>query len=316
MNNIYKSIKDTKWFAYLMISFAAILFNFGIQVFVQVGRTFSSGVSSLVLVPSFLYPSLIPFVPLMYLGLNVPLIIIFWNKIRRSFIIRTIVFLLVQSAFGILFLNDNISTSIRSLIVPYDEVLEQVWPIFILSMIGGVFIGFSAAISWKFGGSSGGGDFITYYLSTKKKVPVGTVSFIISMMFLSFAFFLSIGLDPTIRTKSIPIIISTILYVFIMSIVINFVYPKYSKIKVEIHSLETEKINSMLKKEYHHAWSIEEIESGYIGQKRKKITTVMLLLELKQFKQKILEIDPSSWISISTVKKVIGEFDTSQIEDM
>ncbi len=77
MKNIYGRIQSKKWYPYFMIVLSAILFDIGIQVFVQVAQILPSGLSALTFVPSFINPLFIPYIPLMYLGANIPLVIIF-----------------------------------------------------------------------------------------------------------------------------------------------------------------------------------------------------------------------------------------------
>lgn len=312
----YSVIKTKKWYAYLMIFISAILFTFSIQAFIQVAKSFTSGVSSISLVPTLLIDDIGPYTTLIYLALNVPLLIIYWRRVKKDFIYKTTFFLVISAVFGLLFMINSVSDWTQHIVIKHPEnVLDDVWPIFILSSLGGLFVGGSIAITWKFGGSSGGGDIITYYYSTKKKVSIGLASFFVSITFVLIAFVTTISIKEDLRASAFPILTSTILYVGISSVMINAIYPKYSKIHVEIHTSKISEVTKYLKKtKYPHSWQIVDFKSGYLNADRKMILTVMLLVEYKEIKNKLKEIDGDIWISATSVWSQIGKFNTFRVD--
>lgn len=312
----YSVIKTKKWYAYLMIFISAILFTFSIQAFIQVAKSFTSGVSSISLVPTLLIDDIGPYTTVIYLGLNIPLLIMYWKKIKKDFIYKTTFFLVSSAAFGLLFMFDGVTDWTHHLVIKHPEnVLDDVWPIFLLSSLGGLFVGGSIAITWKFGGSSGGGDIITYYYSTKKKVSIGLASFFVSMAFVAIAFITTISIKENLRASAFPILTSTILYVGISSFMINTIYPKYSKIHVEIHSSKINEITKYLKKtKYPHSWQIVDFKSGYLNADKKMILTVMLLVEFKEIRKQLKTIDESVWISATSVRSQFGKFNTVRVD--
>lgn len=310
----HKKHRTKKWYAYVAISLAAILFTLSIQSFVQTSKTLTAGVSAFALAPTLLIDELKPFVGPIYLVLNIPIILFFYKKIKKDFIKRTILFLLVQSASGSLFLIPEVQGTFDSLIIPPEKVLSEEWPIFILASIGGFFAGASIALAWKFGGSSAGGDIFSYYYSYKYKKPVGSISFIVSLIFVTISFAVTIGISEEIRDKGFAILLATLCYVGISSLMINIFYPRYSTIFAEIHSNKIDKISKYFKdSKYTHSWQVIKIRSGYMDKDTKMISTAMLLLEVKPIVAKIKEIDPNAWISITKIRNIIGNFSTDYI---
>ena len=298
-----------------MIILAATLFGSSIQIFISVANTFTTGMSAIALIPNFLFDGLSPYIGLMYFGLNIPFFIFFRKKLKKDFIKKTVLFLIVQSLISILFLFDDISEKFRTLIVDPNNVLKDVWPIFILTAFGGLAVGISTAITWKFGGSSGGGDFISQHYAVKHKRSLGFVGFIVSMSFLVVSFVISISLDETIRKSWFPILIATVSYVAISSILINLIYPKYSKIYIEVHSEKANEISLHMKKiQFAHSWQKRNVISGYKNKEKVIITTVILLLEYKEFKKMVSAIDDDSWITAVNVRSVKGNFNTQAVE--
>ena len=315
MKTLYQKVRVKKAYAYFNIVISSLFYTLAVQAFVQVAHTLTAGVSAIALVPTMIFDDIRPYVGLIYLGLNIPLIIIFWKKLKREFIYKTSFFLICQAGFGALFFIDALKDAMESLIINPDRVLKETWPVFILASLGGVFVGLSTSIAWKFGGSSAGGDIFAYYYSTKRKRPVGAMMFIVSMVFVVISFSITVAMDSEIRDNAMTILIATIIYVGITSIVINLVYPKYSIVLVEIHTEKTKEITKYFKDtKYVHSWQIREATSGFSGVDRTITSTVMLLLEFKTIKREILEIDPQAWITVSNVRQVIGNFDTKKVD--
>lgn len=311
MTHYYNKIKVKSWYAYLMIAFSALLFTVAIQAFVQTAHTLTSGVSALSVAATLLVKELKPYVGLLYFGLNVPLILFYWKKINKRFLYKTILFLILQSAFGLVFTNQSIRSVFENSIINKDKVLETIWPIFLLASIGGILSGSSIAIAWKYGSSSGGGDIISYYYSMKHKKPVGTISFFVSMTFVVISFSITVIIDESIRKYALTVLIATILYVAITSLMINILYPRYSIVLIEIHSSHIQKISDFLRKtNYAHSWQVRTITSGYTSSNKKIITTALLLLEVRNLREKIRAIDKDVWIIVTKAAKVYGNFNT------
>lgn len=184
---------------------SAFVFNFGVVVFLHQAETIPSGLSGLPLLITLIWEPTRPYFALMYLGFNVPLFIIFARKLRRTFLLHTLEFMVFQIIINFSltfeFLHDNKSISdlfnevfnvapgwSRDIVIISQNgqktLLENptTWPILANGLIGSVFIGTAIAIAWKFGGSSGGSDLIGYYFSTRKQKNVGVVLSIIAVI--------------------------------------------------------------------------------------------------------------------------------------
>lgn len=83
----------------LMVFLSAILYNVAIATFLAKAATVATGVSALVQALTFTVSVTAPYFAYIYFLLNLPLIIIFWNKNSRMFMILTTYWLLWQVAF-------------------------------------------------------------------------------------------------------------------------------------------------------------------------------------------------------------------------
>ncbi|WP_083748439.1 YitT family protein [[Mycoplasma] mobile] len=331
--NIWVIIKNKK-FSIFMLLISSLIFVLGVNLFLTTAGTISTGLSAIPLLIIFSFPSvdLGQYFALILFGLNIPLIIIFWKKIKRSFFVLTIIWSLFQIVWNFIlaipvinnFLIDNTVGKMAPNFIASADKTQDTWAVLVFAFVGALLIGFSIAIAWRNGASSGGTDIIAYYFSTKRKISASTPLLIISLSisFISIIILVILSVanpDPNpnavkrdffgIRT------LGTILYIIVSSSLLGALYPKYSKIQLTIHSEKYEDILQLFKKiNYWHGYTISDIEGGYTNKKGKKIETVILLLEVNRIKNLIQEVDPKVWISIKKVKDSVGTFNSSEVE--
>ncbi|MCK5867262.1 MAG: YitT family protein, partial [Mycoplasmataceae bacterium] len=261
MKNKFQIIRRKKWYIYIVIFFVATLYTFAINMFVSVAKILPSGLSAIAFIPSIFSHNLTPFITGIYLILNIPLILIFRTKIKKTFLYRTLFFLIIQAAIGLLFFIPELNLYANHMIIGSLDINKEIWPIFLLSAIGATFVGFSVAYMWKLGGSTAGSDIIVYYYSTKKKLDVGFVAFLISIIFITISFTITMSFDSDSRKNYASKIIASILYVAINSMIMNILYPRYSKVWFEIHTTKNIEIEKFFS-QYNHAYQIRKVTSG------------------------------------------------------
>ncbi|SJZ62367.1 YitT family protein [Mycoplasmopsis verecunda] len=81
------------WFRVLLLFCGALVFNFGIHIFLAKSDTIPSGITGIPTILQYLFPVMRQYFALIYFACNVPLFIIFWKKVKRSFLIYTLVFM-------------------------------------------------------------------------------------------------------------------------------------------------------------------------------------------------------------------------------
>ncbi|MCU9934964.1 YitT family protein [Mycoplasmopsis cynos] len=362
----FKLIVKRYWLRVIMLFIAATVFNAGVQIFLSRADTIPSGVTGVPFLIQNAFPVTKPYFALLYLACNVPLFIIFGLRIKKSFVLLSLTFMVFQIGTNLVFTEKHVLEFFWKNINLTDNYGSYTgWSKIIYTFIGGALIGIGIAISRKAGGSTGGTDIIGYYFSTKAKKSVGSVLSIIG--FVTAAIFIVIFefikpnylLDKPLDLDHIKSLsendfiklhdykgiafneydkiehrynllmenykdsriyfgvreVGTILYVFIINIMINLIYPKYKKISMTIVCQDPEKVLTYFKLiKYWHSYRIEKYKSGYTGQNGYKITTIMLLLEAKNIIDDLKQIDPRVWISVEKVSKVVGQFSTFYVE--
>ncbi|UUD35660.1 YitT family protein [Mycoplasmopsis caviae] len=188
----------------MFIFLSALIFNFGVQVFLNRGETIPSGLSGIPQLITLSHPITKPYFALIYLGCNLPLLLGFGFKIKKSFSILTTFFMLFQIVTNFILVsipigkitpdqtkyiidwlheNINFAPGWTKVINVGGKNLENpnTWPIFIYGAIGSACVAMGIVIAWKNGGSTGGTDIIAYYFSTKKQMSIGNILSIISV---------------------------------------------------------------------------------------------------------------------------------------
>ncbi|TPR53901.1 YitT family protein [Metamycoplasma neophronis] len=197
------------------------------------------------------------------------------------------------------------------------------WPIIVYTVIAGVMAGCASGLAWKNSASAAGSDVIVYYISRMKQKSVGKTSTYVSFFFCGVSILVIAVLEGIGLAQGKPLnvgalilrILSSIGYIFLYTAFIELIYPKYKKIKIEIHTKEPDKIISRFKEiNYWHGFNIETVTGGFTNTTTIKIETYTLFLEFNQIKKEVLSVDPNAWITVLQVKNVVGKFDTSRID--
>jgi uncharacterized membrane-anchored protein YitT (DUF2179 family) len=115
--------------------------------------------------------------------LNIPLIIFGIFKLGWKFTISTLIYMMLEIAMDqLLQLIPVINPNDFHFIIDYQfiESLDYSWNfsiwLFVFGVFGGAIMGWSYSLIYRIGGSTGGTDFITVYISKKTSKPVGSIN--------------------------------------------------------------------------------------------------------------------------------------------
>ena len=334
--NIWVKAPKKLVFAFL----SALLYNLGVAIFLSKAATVASGVSAIVQGLTYTIEVTSKYFAFIYLGLNIPLVLAFWNKNQKMFMLLTMYWLLFQVIIQSIFLIKPVGNFLDKISIFYTNWTSPgtswnnlqpwrvyhdstTWPILVYTLIGGACAGTAAGIAWKNSGSTGGSDIIINYVSRMKKKSIGKVSTVVALIFAAVSIFV-IGLVEGLRVNPkktwnpgafLLRVICTILYIFIFNGLIELIYPKYKKIKIEIYTYKGAEIIAHLQSiNYWHGYNYSSVTSGYSHQEVFKIETNALYLEQNLIKNEILKIDPNAFISITIINKIIGSFNTYKVD--
>lgn len=235
------------------------------------------------------------FYPLFFL-MNIPIIIWGVFKVGFRFAIYTTIYMGLNIGMLVLLsltpgLNDF---KVFHTVINSNNILAIS---FIFAIVGGLIYGVGLGILFKTGGSSGGMDFISTYISMKRKYSIANIIKNTNIIIVVIAVFID---GVLLHHKNVadnyfgdPYFLATIVYIYIGSFVMNRVYPKYMMITVFIISKEIENIRNIIySNNYLRGGNIWSVKGLYSGNDNNMMMTTMSLLEYNFFKLKIQEIDP------------------------
>ena len=330
------------WKKILIIIFCSIFYSFGQVHFMIKAGSVLDGVEAISVSMTYILTVLKPYLTILYLALNIPLIIFYWRKVKRHFIITTLIFLFFNALFGFIFgiqpveefISEKVIVIMKDGWMPEDpngdpgttKYVAAGWPVFIYVILAVACCSPAAAIVWKLGSSTGGTDLIAYYISYKYKKPVG------SFLMLTGTLMATMGiLFLYLSKKFMPINISqningfnnilgcqtfgTYLYILLNGFVINSIYPKYQKVRIKIDTRNLEEITNFFKSiNFWHPYKIVKSISGYNNNTIYSIESIVLLLESDDIAKKIKDYVPDAWISIAPISRIYGRFNYSRID--
>lgn len=251
-----------------------------------------------------------------YVLINVPIIIWGLLKVGFRFTLYTIIYMLFQN--GINFLLTSID-SLRTFQILGNGPLPtdtNYWHLilprtFIFAALGGLIYGAGIGILFKTGGSSGGMDFISTYISMKRKYSIATIIkntniiIVVIVLILDGSLLQKESLIDQFLVR--PYFISTLVYIYVAAFIMNRVYPKYMLMSVFIISNEVEQIRrSIYKNNYLRGGNVWNVKGLYSGNEYKMMMTTMSLLEYNFFKTKIASIDPKVFMVVVPAKYMYG----------
>lgn len=213
---------------------------------------------------------------------NIPILTYGVIKMNRKFVYYSIYSIVLQS----LFLG----------LIPVTIILEN--DVLSNALVGGILVGVGVGMSFRVGGSSGGFDIIFQNIALKKNIPIGTQSFSVNMII--------IGAAGAVFSWTIAVY--TIIRVLITNLVIDKIHTSYNYIKIEVITEKGDEIAHLLVTKTKHGVTVTSGKGAYSNKKKDILHTIISSYELNKFVVMIKEIDETAFISISTVKKVVGNF--------
>ncbi|MBN2604315.1 MAG: YitT family protein [Bacilli bacterium] len=269
----------------IIIALGSLIASIGIVWFIDPSGLYSGGVtgiSQLLVNITYKYTGNSINLGLLLFILNIPIIVFGYLKMSKKFIYYSIYSIGLQSLFiGLL---------------PISIVLEN--DLISNALVGGILLGIGSGLCLRVGGSSGGVDVIFQYLSLKKNITVGTLGNYLNVFIIAIAGFIF----------SWPIAIYTLIRVIITNLVIDKVHTSYNYIKLEVITEKGEAVANLLVSKANHGVTVTKGKGAYSHNDKDILHTIISSYELNKFVMLIREIDSTAFISVGTVKKVVGNF--------
>lgn len=221
---------------------------------------------------------------LVSLFLNIPLFLFALKSLGVKYSVRTLLSMLSLSAMLGLAANWEPLTT--------DLILASVF--------GSIIIGIGIALAIKGESTTGGTDLLAKLIQQKNKhLNLGELLLIIDGLIIAIAAF---------TFESIEIAMYSGIAVFVMSKVIDFILEggKYAK-AMFIISEKYDEISKYIMKDVNRGVTLLDGKGAFSGKDKNIIFCIANKREVPKIKEKIKEIDNSSFVVVTTVSEAIGE---------
>lgn len=265
----------------VLIAIGSLITASGINTFLIPHKFISGGVSGLSQFLSYFTPLSVGSYVLI---LNVPIFIVGWRYVGRSFV--------VGSIFGVFALAGSLyATSWMSHAGWAPERLLS-------AIIGGVLSGSGTGLVFRANSSHGGTDILSAAIKKRLSFSIGTMNFMFNIVVVS-----ALGLKYGMHTA-----LYTISAMFCSSMAQDRVIMGLDTGRaVFIISAEPHKIADMILKKLNRGVTFLDGEGAYLGRKQQVIYCVVSLSQLARVKHYVKSADPCAFLTVAEVSEVLGK---------
>lgn len=279
-------------FEYLIIMLSAVLLALNYQVFILYNAFAPSGINGIATMIQYLFDFSIGYMSLI---VNIPLAIFCFFKVGRHFSLKTFVSV-VTFSIALLLMQNNI-IDVSRFIYHTDDGRSTILAPIASGAVNGLIYG----ISIRYGGSTGGIDYIAAYI--QKKRPDYSIMNIILCLNAVVA-----GLSYFVYDFNIePVILCLIYNVITTQVSDGMIKGGEKALKVEVITNNPEEITREVIDKLRHSATILHAEGGYTHEKKNLLICVINKHQITKFLE-IIGNYPGSFACITDVNQTVGNF--------
>ena len=262
-----------------IVTIACIVMAFNINYFFLGNKLGQGGVSGLSLILHYLTNIDISYI---YLGLNIPLIIIAYMFIGKNFVFKTLFATLVLTIFLKVF------GSFRG---PIDDILMA-------SIFGGGINGIAIGTIFYAGGSSGGTDIIAKIINKHYGIAIGKILLTIDFIILSMVAFIFGKI----------IFMYTLISLLVSAKMVDIIQEGiYSAKGVTIMTNKVEELKNKIMEDTGRGITLINAKGAYTQKEIGMLYCVVGKYQLMKVKSIVKEIDPEAFMIVNQVHEVVGK---------
>lgn len=270
-------------------NFFAILGNFlyalGINIFITPLHLYSGGIFGFCqVIRTFLEKFFdfgnIDIAGILYFFANIPLLILAYRKINKSFFYKTLVSVICSNIF-------------LTFITIKNPIIEDTLA---GCFIGGIIAGIGSGLTLRAGSSGGGTDILGMYLVKKNSsISIGQFNLIINIILYCICAYLF----------SLEIAIYSIIFATISSFAVDRMHYQNIKVNALIFT-DNYKISKEINSKLVRGSTSWEGKGDYTGKKKYIISTVISKYEENELKHIVKELDPNAFVIINSNVDTLG----------
>ena len=286
----------------------SIIYSFAVVFVIDLGSFYTSGVTGVSQIITSLLSrltgkDLIGVTSILIAIINIPLFLIAWRGVSKRFAIISLVSVglqvLLVALFEFLFSRGfNPFEAFR----PVDGE-DNVGKMLTLAITGGLLTGVGEGVCLKFGGSTGGMDVVSQYVSLTRHKSFAAVTLTVDLVII----FLSM-IVGNIATG-----VYTIIRMIISIIVLDKIYTAYHYSKVVIVTEERQRMKDALITKFNHGVTIYQAVGAYTNKPKYVMESIVWAFEAVEYIKVAKSVDPTCFVSTVGVKRVAGHFNVNVI---
>ncbi|MBD7965647.1 MAG: YitT family protein [Bacillota bacterium] len=261
----------------------ALLNAVSLNMFLIPAKVYASGFTGVSqLISSLLVNTAFPIsTGILYLLFNIPVTILGWLKVGKSFTVYSFLSVIMITAF---------LEIIPITVVSSDILLNAVF--------GGVIAALGVGVTLKYGASTGGLDIIAMILSRMKNKPIGGYFFILNGLIILAAGFL-FGWEKALYT---------LVALYVSSRVIDAVHTRHEKLTAMIVTKKGNEIQEAIHGKMVRGITIVPAKGAFSKQDKEMLIIVITRYELYDLEQVLKEVDPNAFTNIVHTTGIYGFF--------
>lgn len=276
------SWKQTK--KILIIVVGAFLCACAINFFLIPANVYASGVTGAAQLLSRIFTEFSPVsisTGFLLFVLNIPVAILGWLKIGKSFTMYSF-----------------LSVALTSVFLEILPIADQTTDIMLYAIFGGVLIAIGIGITLRVGASTGGLDIVAMVLSRINDQPVGRYFFTLNAIIIITAGFL-FGWDKALYT---------LISVYASTMVIDAIHTSHEKLTALIVTKKADELQESIHSRLMRGITLLPATGAFSNEERSLMMTVITRYELYELEQIIEEVDSNAFTNIVQTTKVYGFF--------
>ncbi|WP_163101607.1 YitT family protein [Peribacillus alkalitolerans] len=213
--------------------------------------------------------------------LNVPITVLAWKKVGRSFTLYSFLSVLLMSFF--------------MEVIPVVKVSPD---ILLNAVFGGVISAVGVGFTLKYGASTGGMDIIAMILSRMKDKPVGTYLFSLNAIIILTAGYIY-GWEKALYT---------LVTLYAASRVVDAIHTRHNKLTALIITKKSEELKSAIHGKLVRGITTIPAKGAFTNESKEMMMIVITRYELYDLEKIIKSVDPTAFTNIVHTEGVFGFF--------
>ncbi len=215
------------------------------------------------------------------LVLNIPVAILGWKKVGKSFTVYSFISVVLSS----LFLE----------LIPVEKMSDD---ILLNAVFGGVIMAVGIGFTLKWGASTGGLDIIAMVLSRIKDKPIGPYMFALNSIIILMAGYLN-GWEKALYT---------LVFLYASTRVIDTIHTRHAKLTAFIITKKADEMKKAIHAKLVRGITMIPGKGAFSNETRDIMMIVITRYELFDLERVIKEVDPNAFTNIVQTNAVYGFF--------